>query len=84
MTDTVTRCPQCGSESLRIPPGDAPDQEVRCGACGAVVGKKAEFTSDMQKREEKYIKREEKYVKNEVADSVEKGLPGDEAPGTER
>ncbi|WP_110650187.1 zinc ribbon domain-containing protein [Salinicola peritrichatus] len=77
MTDTVTRCPQCGSESLQIPPGDAPDQEVRCGACGAIVGKKAEFTSDMQKREEKY-------VKNEVADSVEKGLPGDEAPGTER
>ncbi|CAO1665731.1 MULTISPECIES: hypothetical protein [Salinicola] len=69
MAEALTKCPKCGNETLDVPSGDAPDQEVRCTSCGAVVGKRSDFTSDMQKREEAF-------VKEEVADKVDRSLPG--------
>ncbi|MDF3919309.1 MULTISPECIES: hypothetical protein [Salinicola] len=69
MAEALTQCPKCGNKTLDVPAGDAPDQEVRCTSCGAVVGKRSDFTSDMQKREETF-------VKEEVADKVDRSLPG--------
>jgi len=72
MTESITRCPKCGQPSLDVPSGDTPDQEVRCTSCGAVVGKRSDFTSDMQKREDTF-------VKEEIADEVERALPSGDA-----
>ena len=44
MAEALTKCPKCGNETLDVPSGDAPDQEVRCTSCGAVVGKRSDFT----------------------------------------
>jgi|GEM_PF-2313399 len=74
MAETHTKCPKCGQESLEVTAGDTQGQEVRCTSCGAVVGKRSDFTSDMQKREDNF-------VKQEIADKFDKTLPGDDSKG---
>ncbi|WP_110655732.1 hypothetical protein [Salinicola halimionae] len=74
MTEAHAKCPKCGQESLDVTNGDTQNQVVRCTSCGAVVGKRSDFTSDMQKREDDF-------VKEEIADKFEKTLPGDETQG---
>ncbi|WP_110643091.1 hypothetical protein [Salinicola sp. CPA57] len=72
MAEAHAQCPKCGQQTLDVPSGDAPDEQVHCVSCGAIVGKKSDFTADMQKREETF-------VKEEIADGVEKALPGGDA-----
>lgn len=74
MSSTPAQCPKCGSTNLRVPPRDAPDQKVECEACGATVGKRPDLDRDPQGQEE--------FVKEEVADAIDKGLPGSDAPHT--
>jgi uncharacterized Zn finger protein len=72
MAETHSKCPKCGQESLEVATGDTRGEEVHCTSCGAIVGKRSDFTSDMQKREDKF-------VKHEIADKFDETLPGDDA-----
>ncbi|MGM8849942.1 hypothetical protein ACS8E6_05455 [Salinicola halophyticus] len=72
MAEAQTKCPKCGQESLEVAAGDTQGEEVHCTSCGAVVGKRSDFTNDMQKREDKF-------VKQEIADKFDQTLPGDDS-----
>ncbi|WP_110692118.1 hypothetical protein [Salinicola halophyticus] len=75
MAQRPTKCPKCGQESLEVATGDTQGDEVHCASCGAVIGERSDFTSDMQKREDKF-------VKQEIADKFDQTLPGDDAKGS--
>jgi hypothetical protein len=54
-------CAACGSEKLRIPDDNDPDQMVRCASCNAEIGKKQDIRRKLAEAGKKEMK---KLIKN--------------------
>ena len=60
-------CAACGSKEFVIPDDDEADQMVRCNACKADVGNKAEVTAKLRQAAQKEADKMVQDLKNSIS-----------------